>query len=160
MHHFFAVDKFPWLASVLHTFITGPLICLMLRASSSDMFSAEIRAAFTHIVEAAHAQDGDNQADGGSRHEQAVAKQVARELKASDEAKHAESLENLSDMSDNDNAARQAVIADQLRLGVAWENLGESKAHVRSEYNKSSWGRALLSAKPEISSFECSSSEH
>ena len=52
----------------------------------------------------------------------------------------------------------QAVIADQLRLNVAWEDLGKHKAHVRSEYNKSSWARALLSAKPEISSFQCSSS--
>ena len=61
--------------------------------------------------------------------------------------------------SNNDNAAREAVIADQLRLGIAWENLGENKSHVRSKYNKSSWGRALLSAKPEISSFQCSSSD-
>ena len=49
MHRFFAVDHFPWLASVLHAFIQGPLM----QAVKNDAITEGTRAALTDIIRCA-----------------------------------------------------------------------------------------------------------
>jgi hypothetical protein len=53
MHRFFAVDHFPWLASVLNAFIQGPLT----QAAGNDHISEATRAAIKDVIRRAE-QDG------------------------------------------------------------------------------------------------------
>ena len=57
-----------------------------------------------------------------------------------------ESVENLNDLEGDSDEALQEVadlVREQVRRGVAWEDLGPFKEAVRKKYNRSSYNRAL-----------------